>query len=369
MKKGTTHVALDDSKRKIVAGILRPEATEPEVREISNDPSHIRRLFERLKREGPVVACYEAGVSGYDLYRQITALGVPCQVIAPALTPRRPGQRIKTDRRDGAKLVRLFRAGELTAIHVPDEREEAVRDLLRCRDDVRRDVLRWRHRVLKLLARHGRVYHHGRNWSQRHWRWIRDQQFALPALQRTFEASLFALEQALARLAELDTEIIALADTAPYQTPVGWLRCFRGIDTLSAMILVAEIVDFQRFHRPRALMAYLGLVPSEYSSGDRERRGALTKAGNSHARRVLVEAAWHYRHRPTIAGALARRSLGQPGTITKHAWRAQQRLHRRYRHLVGHGKRSPVAIAAIARELVGFIWAAMTGQERREQAA
>ncbi len=369
MDKGTTHVALDDSKRKIVAGILRPEATQPELRELPNDPHHIRRVVERLKREGPVVMCYEAGVSGYDLYRQITALGVPCQVMAPALTPRRPGQHIKTDRRDAAKLVRLFRAGELTPIHVPDEAEEGVRDLLRCRDDVRRDVLRWRHRVLKLLARHGRSYQTGKNWSQRHWRWIREQQFAVPALQRAFEASLFALEQALARVAALDHEILALAEREPYRTPVGWLRCFRGIATLSAMILVAEIVDFQRFRGPRALMAYLGLVPSEYSSGDQERRGALTKAGNSHARRVLIEAAWHYRHRPTAGGALGRRSAGQPAGIIGQAWRAQQRLHRRYRHLVGHGKRSPVAVAAVARELVGFIWAAMTGQDSREHAA
>jgi transposase len=369
MKKGTTHVALDDSKRKIVAGILRPEVTQPELRELPNDPHHIRRLFERLKREGPVAACYEAGVSGYNLYRQISALGVACQVVAPALTPRRPGHRIKTNRRDAAKLVRLFRAGELTPIHVPDEAEEGVRDLLRCRDDVRRDVLRWRHRVLKLLTRHGRVYVASRNWSQRHWRWIREQRFAVPALERAFEASLFALEQALARQAELDKEIVALADTEPYRTPVGWLRCFRGIDILSAMILIAEIVDFQRFGSPRELMAYLGLVPSEYSSGDRERRGALTKAGNSHARRVLVEAAWQYRHRPTAGGAVARRSQGQPPAIVSQSWRAQQRLHRRYRHLVGHGKRTPIAVAAVARELVGFLWAAMTGRESRTKAA
>ena len=180
MEKDTTYVALDDSKRKIVAGILRPGDAQPELREIMNDARQIRRLFERLKREGPVAACYEAGVSGYDLHRQITALGVACAVIAPALTPRRPGQRIKTDRRDAAKLVRLFRAGELTAIHVLDESEEAVRDLVRCRDDIRRDVLRWRHRVLKLLARHGRAYLAGRNWSQAHWRWIREQRFDLP---------------------------------------------------------------------------------------------------------------------------------------------------------------------------------------------
>jgi transposase len=366
MEKGTTYGALDDSKRKIVAAILRPNDGPTELRELPNDAYHIRRLFERLKREGPVVACYEAGVSGYDLYRQLVVLGVACQVIAPALTPRRPGQRIKTDRRDAAKLVHLLRAGELTAIHVRAEADEAGRDLVRCRDDMRRDVLRWRHRVLKLLTRHGRSYLAGQNWSRSHWSWLRRQHFALPPLQRTFEATLFALEQALARQTELDKEIQALALTAPYREPVGWLRCFRGIDTLSAMILLAEIVDFQRFRRPRELMAYLGLVPSEYSSGDRQHRGALTKAGNSHARRVLIEAGWHYRHRPSVGPALASRSHGQPAPVVAHAWRAQQRLHRR---LVGHGKRPPVAIAAIARELVGFLWAAMTGTTSRCLAA
>lgn len=369
MEKNTTYVALDDSKRKIVVAILRPEE-HPELREIVNEPRPIRQLFERLKREGrAVAACYEAGVSGYDLHRQITALGVTCSVIAPALTPRRPGQRVKTDRRDAAKLVRLFRAGELTAIHVLDEDEEAVRDLVRCRDDVRRDVLRWRHRVLKLLARHGRLYLAGRNWSQAHWRWIREQRFELSPLQRAFEASLFALEQALARQAELDKELEAVAATAPYREPVARLRCFRGIDTLSAIILLAEVVDFQRFHRPRPLMAYLGLVPGEYSSGDIHRRGALTKAGNGHARRVLIEAAWHYRHRPAVGPALAHRSQGQPAEVVGEAWRAQQRLHRRYRHLVGHGKRPPVAVAALARELVGFLWAAMTRHESRRVVA
>src|SRR5207245_784043 len=184
MEKDTTYVALDDSKRKIVVGILRSGDTQPELREIANDPRQIRRLFERLKREGPVAACYEAGVSGYDLHRQLIALGVAGAVIAPATPPRRPGQRIKTDRRDAAKLVRLFRAGELTAIHVLDESEEAVRDLVRCRDDIRRDVLRWRHRVLKLLARHGRAYLTGKNWSHAHWRWIREQRFELPPPRR-----------------------------------------------------------------------------------------------------------------------------------------------------------------------------------------
>ena len=363
MSEGTTHVGIDDSKRKLVVAILRPDAAAPEQRELPNDPRLIRRLFQRLAGEGAVRACYEAGVSGYDLYRQLTACGVACEVIAPALTPRRPGQRIKTDRRDAAKLVRLFRAGELTAIHVPNEAEEAVRDLLRCREDVRRDVLRWRHRLLKLLDRHGRLYLEGRNWTQRHWVWIRHQQFALASLQQTLEATVFALEQALARAAALDKTITTLAETAPYRTPVGWLRCFRGIDTLSAMILLAEIVDFQRFHHPRELMAYLGLVPSEYSSGDQQHRGGITKTGNTHARRVLVEAAWHYRHAPAGRGALRERSQGQPPRVVGHAWRAQQRLHQRYRHLIGHGKRPPVAVVAVARELVGFLWAAMTQPE------
>lgn len=363
MNEDTTYVALDDSKRKIVAGILRPGATEPELREMANAPDQVGRFFRRLRREGPVVvACYEAGVSGYALYRQLTRLEVPCQVMAPSLTPRRPGERIKTNHRDAKKLVRLFRAGELTPVHVPDEAEEGVRDLVRCREAVRREVIRWRHRVVKFLFRHGRLYAGRKNWTQAHWRWIRSQQFDQAALQRAFEATLFALEQAMARQAELERELETLAAAAPYREPVGWLRCFRGIDTLSAMVLLAEIVDFQRFRRPRALMAYVGLVPSEYSSGDEHRRGALTKAGNQHARRILVEAAWHYRHRPALVGRLRHRSQGQPPEVLHHAWRAQQRLHRRYRHLVGHGKRPPVAVAAVARELAGFVWAAMTRQ-------
>jgi len=291
-------------------------------------------------------------------------LGVLCEVMAPALTPRRPGERIKTDRRDAAKLVRLFRAGELTPIHVPDEDEEAVRDLLRCREDVLEDVTRWRHRLVKFLFRHGRVYHGGTHWRQPHWTWLRALRFEVPALQRTFEATLFAVEQAQARLAELDREVEAIAQQDPYREPVGWLRCFRGIDTLSAMTLLAEIVDFQRFRRPRELMAYVGLVPSEHSSGGSHRRGAITKAGNTHARRILVEAAWQYRPHPTLGRTLPRRSDGQPGDVVAQAWRAQQRLHRRYRRLVSRGKRAPVAVVAIARELLGFIWAAMTRVDR-----
>lgn len=359
MNEHITHVAMDDSKRTIVAGILRPGTTEPEVRSIPNEPRHLRRFFHRLQREGHVTACYEAGPAGYDLYRHVTTLGVECQVMAPALTPRKPGERIKTDRRDAKKLVRLFRAGELTPIRVPDEAEEAVRDLLRCREDVQGDLLRWRHRLLKFLARHGRVYRDGRHWTGRHWAWLRTQQFALPALERTYQEYRWTVEQLLARVADLDREIAALAETVPYRQPVGWLRCFRGLDTLAAMTLLVEIGDFTRFRTPRELMAYLGLVPSEASSGAHEWRGSITKAGNTHARRILVEACWHYRHPPRVGRALAQRSQGQPPGVRAQAWQAQQRLHRRYRHLVGHGKRPPVAVVACARELAGFVWAVL----------
>lgn len=363
MQKGTIFVALDDSKRTLVVGILRPGVDAPETRSIPNEPRHLRRLCERLTREGPVRVCYEAGPSGYDLYRQLTALGGACQVMAPALTPRKPGDRIKTDRRDAVQLVRLFRAGELTPIHVPDEAGEAGRDLLRCREDVREDLLCWRHRLVKFLARHGRVYREGRNWTQRHWTWLRRQSFTLPALDRTLAEYRCTVEQLLARVADLDREIAALAETEAYRTQVGWLRCFRGIDTLAAMTLLTEIGDLHRFPHPRELMASLGLVPSEDSSGDRTRRGSITKTGNTHARRILVEACWHYRHPPRLGAALARRSQGQPPAIRAHAWRAQLRRHRRYRHLVGHGKRAPVAVVACARELVGFLWAAVTSPD------
>jgi transposase len=369
MQKDITHVALDDSKKSIVVGILEPKATEPELRQIPNEPKHLRRFFGRLQREGPVSTCYEAGPAGYDLYRQLTACGVPCQVMAPALTPRKPGERIKTNRRDAAKLVRLFRAGELTPIRVPDEAQEAVRDLLRCREDLQEDLLRWRHRLLKFLARHGHVYREGRNWTQRHWAWLREQRFADPVLVRTCQEYLFTVEQLLARRAELDRELEALAQQEPYRTPVGWLRCFRGFDTLGALTVLIEIGDFPRFRTPRELMAYLGLVPSEYSTGEAARRGSITKAGNTHARRILVEAAWHYRHPPRLSPALARRSQGQPQAVLAQAWKAQQRLHRRYRHLVGHGKRPPVAVVAIARELAGFLWAALTQAKPGLQAA
>jgi transposase len=360
MKQDTIYVGIDDSKRKLVIGTLGPDDAQPLVRTIANEPRAIRRFIQRLKRQGLLRACYEAGPSGYDLHHQLTALGVACQVVAPSLTPRRPGERIKTDRRDALKLVHLFRAGELSPIRVPDEAEEAVRDFVRCRGNTQKEALRWRQRLVKFLDRHGRVYREGSHWTQAHWRWLHAQDFTQPTLQFTLDTYRFTLEQALLRQAEMEREIGALAQSEPYKEPVGWLRCFRGIDTLSAMILMAEIQDFKRFPTAPDLMGYLGLVPSEHSTGERVRRGPLTKTGNGHARRILIEAAWHYQHRARLSKSLAARTKGQPPEVVAHAWKTQVRLHRRYYRLLARGKRPSVAVAAVSRELTGFIWAAMT---------
>ena len=281
-KDTTTYVALDDSKRKLVVAILRPGEREPEQREMPKEPQLIQRVFQRLTREGAVAACYEAGVSGYDLYRQITACGVACQVIAPALTPRRPGQRIKTDRRDAAKLVRLFRAGELTAIHVPDEAEEAVRDLLALPGG--------RPAGCPAVAPSAPEVPRPARAPLCHGQELESAPLDLdpcPTLRPATAAADLRGDTVRARAGAHPPGRTGQGDrgarpAAAVREPVGWLRCFRGIDTLSAMILLAEIVDFQRFRRPRELMAYLGLVPSEYSSGETLRRGAITKAGNTH---------------------------------------------------------------------------------------
>jgi transposase len=360
MKKGTTiTVGLDVHKDTIAVCCLRGDSPAEDTREVPNDPRVIRKLFRRLAAEGELRVCYEAGPCGYPVRRQLQAMGIACDVIAPALIPRRPGERIKTDHRDARKLARLYRAGELTPIRIPTETEEAVRDLLRCREDLGEDVTRQRHRLGKFLLRHGRLWREGRAWTLRHWTWLRAQRFDDPPAQRTFDEYLAQLDFSLDRLRALDGELEHLATREPWQPLVARLRCLRGLDTLSALTLLAEIQDFPRFRTPRELMSFLGLVPSLHASGGTARRGGITKSGNAHARRVLVEAAWHYRHRPHLAGRLRRCTDRQPDAIRAEALKAQHRLHRRYWQLVGRGKPPQIAAVAIARELCGFIWALM----------
>lgn len=318
-------------------------------------------MVRRIEREAPgqVRACYEAGPCGYALQRQITHAGeMSCMVVAPSLIPSKPGERIKTDRRDARKLAELFRAGLLTEVQPPSEADEAARDLCRAREDVREDLQRCRHRLSKMLLRRGIAHAGARNWSNAHRRWLKEQRFDSPVDQAIFDDYLLAIEQLETRHQELLKRIEHLSLEAPYAEPVAALRCFRGIDTITAMTIVTELHGFARFTSPRALMAYLGLVPSEHSSGETRRRGSITKAGNGHVRRALIEASWNYRYRPSI-GSLKKRRQGQPAAVIAIADRAMQRLHRRYQRLIAKGKPSPKAVVAVARELAGFIWAAL----------
>jgi transposase len=293
-------------------------------------------------------------------------------VAAPSLMPVKPGERIKTDRRDAWKLAEHLGAGILTAVCAPSESQEAVRDLCRCREDAREDLMRARHRLSKMLLRRGLVYRLGSNWTQAHRRWLLGLKWEQEAERVVFGDYLQAVELLEERLRGLDVALEAQAEEDPYREPVGWLRCFRGFDTVNAMAVVSELHDIVRFGSPRQLMAYLGLVPSEHSSGSSRRQGGITKSGNRHVRRVLVNAAWHYRHRPSVGTGLRNRRRGQPAPILALADRAQKRLNRRFLYLVlKRGKPSQKAVVAVARELVGFLWAALVAYPmiRGEEAA
>jgi transposase len=360
MKQITTVVGIDAHKKDLFVAMLSGQAATPVTWQLANEPAAVRRLVRKLEREasGPVHVFYEAGPCGYALQRQMTTARVRCDVIAPALMPRKPGERVKTNRRDARKLAELGRAGLLTVVQPPTPADEAVRDLARARDDAREDLQRCRHRLGKLLLRRG-LHYTGRNWTQAHRRWLDSLTWTHAAERAVVDDYLLAIDHTEARLRELDARLAELAEQAPYREPVGWLRCFRGIDTLTAMLILAELHDFRRFSSARALMAFLGLVPGEDSSGETHRRGRITKMGNALVRRILVEASWHYQHRPSVGRALKARRTGQPARVIAIADKAQQRLCRRFRRMMAAHKPAPKVAVAVARELAGFIWAAL----------
>lgn len=373
MQKGTTHVGMDVHRKDIAVAMLVPGSSEPVSWTVANEETAVRRLAKKLKREssGEVVCAYEAGACGYALQRQLRGHGIACQVVAPSLIPRKPGEHIKTDRRDARKIAEMLRAGLLTEVRPPTVEEEAIRDLCRCREDARHDLLQARQRLLKMLLRQGLIFTETRHWTYKHRAWLRGLTLENETSQAVYVDYLVTVEMLEERKRGLEEKLLEVAQTEPYAEPVGWLRCFRGIETVTAITLLAELHDFRRFTAPRQLMAYLGLVPREHSSGDSTRRGGLTKAGNSHARRLLVEAAWHYRLRPAVGYELRRRRQGQPAEIIALADRAQRRLHRRWTRLVyGRSKSPNKATVAVARELVGFVWAALYlyPEERRIKA-
>ena len=369
-------VALDVHKRSIVAATLPPAGGRAEVVRIENTPKAIRALITKLGGPAGLAVAYEAGPTGWAIKRLLDSLGVACDVIAPSLVPVRPGDRVKTDRRDAKKLVRFLRSGELTFVAPPTPAQEGLRDLIRCREDLRDARDRARQRVLKALLRHGHVFSDGKHWTIRHRNWVAARRLEDPVAQLALETMRAHLEMIETQLRALDVQLERIAGQERWQPGVRVLTSFRGIATLTALSLLAEIGDFRRFGSARELMRYLGLTPSEYSSGESQHRGHITKAGPVHARRLLIEAAWHYRHPPRLTerqreAANAARRDGEPELeplIAARAWQAQVRLHHRQRVLTrDRGKRPTVANVAVARELVGFLWAAMTEQPLRQE--
>jgi transposase len=321
----------------------------------------IRKYFRRLADRYDLRCCYEASGCGYVLARWLKDWDIQCVIIAPSLIPVRPGDRIKTDRRDARKLARLYKAGELTEVHMPTEEEEAVRSLVRCRETIVKEVVQSKNYVLKFIRLRGLSFREGKsNWTQKHWAWLKSLAFE-GADAEVFAEYLALLEYKLGRLATLDHRLEETARSDRYREAVGKLCCLRGIGVQSAMVLIAETIDFKRFGNPRCLMGYYGLVPSEESSGSRRRLGGITKAGNSRCRRILIEAAWKYQYKPGLGDTLKERQLGQPPGVVAHSWKAQHRLHKKFWRIAMRKERQK-AVVAVARELAGFAWAIMVNR-------
>jgi transposase len=348
-------VGLDVHADSIAIAVAEVGRGEPaQVAVIANDPG---QLLKRLRRMGRVKCCYEAGPTGFGLQRALTAEGIDCVVVAPSLVPTRLGDHVKTDRRDAARLARFLRSGDLTEIYVPDESTEAMRDLERTRDDAKKAERVARHQLGKFLLRHGRRYGGRTAWTVTHFEWIRTQQFEQEAQQRVLEDYLRTVEDQSERVARLTRSIVELVETWSLRPLVQALQALRGISIISATVLAAELGDLMRFESAPKLMGYLGLVPSEHSSGEGRKLGRITRAGNGHARRILVEAAWAYRFRPRQSRAISLRSAAVSPEVRRIAWRAQERLCAKYRRLTARGKNKNKTTAAIARELAGFVWA------------
>ena len=340
---------------------------------IPNRPESIRKLVKKLGPPEQLRVCYEAGPTGYVIYWQLTALGVRCDVVAPTLVPTKAGDRVKTDRRDAEKLARCYRAGDLTAVWVPDAAHEALRDLVRAREAAKKDQLRARHRLGKFLLRHGRRPPIGMtSWTQRHLAWVKTAvHFEQSAHEATLLDYLHEVEHVAGRIERLERAIDEAVKTVParMRAVIDALQALRGIALVSAVTIVAEVGELSRFARAPQLMGYSGLGPREDSSGARTRRGGITKTGNAHLRRIVVEAAWAYRHRPSVGGALRKRQAALSDEVKAIAWKAQHRLHGRYRTLLGRGKCQQQVVTAVGRELLGFIWAIGVAAERQQSQA
>lgn len=345
-------VGLDVHARSVIGSAICESSGEIRTRRIGPRTEQIVEWVG--SHPGPVMACYEAGPTGFGLARALRAAGIGCEVVAPSKLERPSGDKVKTDRRDAERLARLLRIGELPGVRVPSEAEEAARDLVRAREDARTDLMRARHRLSKLLLRQGLVWE-ATAWTGAHEQWLRAQHFERRGVQLAFDEALDAVFTIDARRSRLDAAILEMADSEPLAGPVGRLRCLRGVSTLTAVGLCVEVADWQRF-TGATIGAYLGLVPFEASSGDRRVQGGITKTGNTHARRLLVEAAWHHRRPLRTSRERARRADGQPAVVRARAEAGNQRLHQRWARLDRRGKRPTISAVAVARELAGWCW-------------
>jgi transposase len=366
-------IGLDVHAETIAVAVAELRGDVRSIGIIPNRADSIRQLIKKLGPAKQLRVCYEAGPTGYVVYWQLTALGVACDVVAPTLVPVKPGDRVKTDRRDAMKLARSYRAGDLTAVWVPDAAHEALRDLVRAREAAKKDQLRARHRLGKFLLRHGRRPPVGvKAWTQAHLTWVkRAVRFEQAAQEATLLDYLHEVDHVADRIVRLERAINEAVATAParMRAVIDALQALRGIAVVSAVTIVAEVGTLSRFVKPRQLMGYSGAVASEDSSGERTQRGGITKTGNAHLRRIVIEAAWAYRHRPALGATLRRRQATLDEDVKTIAWKAQHRLHHRYRTLIGRGKTSQQAATAVGRELLGFIWAIGVAVDAKTTAA
>jgi transposase len=355
----TTWVGLDVHRDSITSAVLAPGRETPVVDRWFHDEPSVRRFVATLGDPALVRLCYEAGPTGYDLARLLERLGAHCEVIAPSLIPTAPGQRVKTDSRDARRLAHLYRVGELTSVHIPTPKEEAIRDLARTRADLVIDRTRARHRLSKFLLRHGEIYRGGVAWTMAHEKWLSTVHFEDAALARTYSHYRAILEGLDAHLDAVASDLKVYVNTGPFTGAVARLSAYRGVTELGALTLSCEVCDWRRFPRATSLMGFCGLVPSEYSSGDSVRRGRITKSGNVHLRTQLVESAWSYQHRPYVGPAIKTRQDRCSEATIARAWAAQLHLCSKFRRLAERKSSRNIVVTAIARELTGFLWAEM----------
>lgn len=357
MKTVSRFVGLDVHKSSIAVAVSEGSGGAPQfLGTLPNDVPDLLRTLKKLGDPERVLCCYEAGPTGFALCRRLAKEGYDCQVVAPALIPVKPGDRIKTDRRDAEKLAHFLRSGDLTPVHVPDEKSESIRDLERARDDAKQDETRARHRLGKFLLRHERQWTGKTNWTKAHMAWIRQQTFEHEAQNQVLREYIRKVDEAGDALDRFAAAIEEAVKGWAFEPLVKNYQALRGVAKLTATVIAAEIGDMRRFASAKHFMSFVGLVPSENSSGDATRRGPITRRGNKHLRRVLVEAAWNYRMPPRRSRAIRQRSRDVAPSVEAIAWKAQERLHLVYRRMTGRGRTRNLVVTAIARQLAGFIW-------------